>query len=168
MTPIDFSNIDLSTRTFNVDIVTPEGFVNVSNYQSATITVNLEGYSEKWVSVGNITPVNVADGIEATVLNQSLEVLVVGPANDVARITDQDIYAQVNMSNRQEIGTAEDVYKRQEEDRARRVRIVCDRRAEPPHTGAIAIIGNTRIVIGKTVCAVFRFLCREEKYLVPA
>ena len=107
LTPIDFSNIDLSTRTFNVDIVTPEGFVNVSNYQSATITVNLEGYSEKWVSVGNITPVNVADGIEATVLNQSLEVLVVGPANDVARITDQDIYAQVNMSNRQEIGTAE-------------------------------------------------------------
>lgn len=108
LTPIDFSNIDLTTKTFTVDIVTPEGFLNISNYQSATILVDLDGYSEKWVSINTIVPVNLSsDQMEATVLNQSLEVLVVGPTSDVAKITDQNVYAQVNLSSRKELGTAE-------------------------------------------------------------
>ena len=52
-------------------------------------------------------------------------------------------------------------------DHARIVRAVHVRRAEPPHTGAAAIIGDTRRVIGKAVFVGFRFLRREEKYLVP-
>ena len=66
LTPIDFSNIDLTTKTFTVDIVTPEGFLNISNYQSATILVDLDGYSEKWVSINTIVPVNLSsDQMEA-------------------------------------------------------------------------------------------------------
>lgn len=107
LTPIDFSNIDLVTKTFKVDIVTPEGFVNISNYQSATISVDLDGYAEKWVSINSITPVNVSDQMDVTVLNESLEILIVGPASDVAKITDQNVYAQVNMSSRKEFGTTE-------------------------------------------------------------
>ena len=52
-------------------------------------------------------------------------------------------------------------------DRPRRIRVHSSRRTEPPYVCTIAIIGDTRIVIGKSVGCIFRFLCREEKHLVP-
>ena len=52
-------------------------------------------------------------------------------------------------------------------DRPCRIRLQSSRRTEPPYARTIAIIGDTRIVIGKSVGCIFRFLCREEKHLVP-
>ena len=52
-------------------------------------------------------------------------------------------------------------------DRPRRIRVHSPRRTEPPYVCTIAIIGDTRIVIGKSVGCIFRFLCREKKHLVP-
>ena len=44
--------------------------------------------------------------------------------------------------------------------------IVLVRRTKPPSARTITIIGNTRIVIGKSIGCIPHFLCREEKHLV--
>lgn len=98
LSPIDFSKINLLSNSFSVDILSPEGLVNIGNEKAVDISFELKGYVEKWITLSEISPTNIPVGTKAEVYNDSLTVLVVGPAADVAGITAADLTAQVNLS----------------------------------------------------------------------
>jgi len=98
LAPIDFSKVNLLSKSFSVDILSPEGLTNIGNDKAVDISFNLDGYVEKWITLSEITSINVPVGTKAEVHNESITVLVVGPASEVGTITAADLNAQVNLS----------------------------------------------------------------------
>lgn len=108
LSPIDFSKVNLSNTVFTLEIGLEADFYNISNYETSLIKFDLQGYQERTVTIDTITVVNVKDDREVEVRNDSIDVQIIGPAGDVAKISQANLYAQVNMSKRQDaLGTQE-------------------------------------------------------------
>ena len=101
LNPLDFGKVNLSTTKFSMDIVVPEGFTNISNTQTATISFDLSDYLERWITIDEIAQVNVPSNVTVIIPDESLSVLVVGPSTDISQLTDQNIYARVDLSGQQ-------------------------------------------------------------------
>lgn len=107
LSPVDFSKINLSSTSFSVNIVTPDGFTNIGNENTAKINFNLYGYVEKWIVVSDITFVNVPVNKSAELYNSSVSVMVVGPSDAVNALSSSDLSAQISLSNVSNVGTTD-------------------------------------------------------------
>mgnify|MGYP005762254457 FL=1 len=108
--PVDFSEVDLDHTTFTRSISLPAGFKNINNAWEADVTVNLEGYSQKSLTINNQNVVvqNAAAGQSVDVLTENLEIQVVGPQSQVEALTAANVYARLDMSGQANLtGAAE-------------------------------------------------------------
>ena len=108
--PVDFSEVDLDHTTFTRSISLPAGFKNINNAWEAEVTVNLEGYSQKSLTINkqNIVVQNAAAGQSVDVLTENLEIQVVGPQSQVEALTAANVYARLDMSGQANLtGAAE-------------------------------------------------------------
>ena len=98
---IDLSKIDEAlTETYK--IVFPNDTESTDNVKEATLTLELRGLSSKTVSIeqGNITCTNVSEGYQATVMNGSLDNVVIrGPEQVLRGITDNNIRAVADLND---------------------------------------------------------------------
>ena len=78
---IDFSTISPTSNEFDVDVSLPTGFKNVSNIYTAKVSIDLDTFTTRTVSLNpeTITFKNLPAGYEAAVYTQSLSVTAVGP-----------------------------------------------------------------------------------------
>ena len=116
-TVIDFADLEAgTTNTFTADIPLPSGVRNIAAVgdsttpAQATVTINLNGYSEMSVSVGasNMQITNPPAGMEAALATSSLVVTLVGPEAQVSRLTGQNVAVTVDLANFQDrTGTVE-------------------------------------------------------------
>ena len=116
-TVIDFADLEAgTTNTFTADIPLPSGVRNIASVgdsttpAQATVTINLNGYSEMSVSVGasNMQITNPPAGMEAAVATSSLVVTLVGPEAQVSRLTGENVAVTVDLANFQDrTGTVE-------------------------------------------------------------
>lgn len=116
-TVIDFADLEAgTTNTFTADIPLPSGVRNIAAVgdsttpAQATVTINLNGYSEMSVSVGasNIQITNPPAGMEAALATSSLVVTLVGPEAQVSRLTGENVAVTVDLANFQDrTGTVE-------------------------------------------------------------
>lgn len=116
-TVIDFADLEAgTTNTFTADIPLPSGVRNIAAVgdsttpAQATVTINLNGYSEMSVSVGasNMQITNPPTGMEAALATSSLVVTLVGPEAQVSRLTGENVAVTVDLANFQDrTGTVE-------------------------------------------------------------
>ena len=116
-TVIDFADLEAgTTNTFTADIPLPSGVRNIASVgdsttpAQATVTINLNGYSEMSVSVGasNMQITNPPAGMEAALATSSLVVTLVGPEAQVSRLTGENVAVTVDLANFQDrTGTVE-------------------------------------------------------------
>lgn len=116
-TVIDFADLEAgTTNTFTADIPLPSGVRNIAAVgdsttpAQATVTINLNGYSEMSVSVGasNMQITNPPAGMEAALATSSLVVTLVGPEAQVSRLTGENVAVTVDLANFQDrTGTVE-------------------------------------------------------------
>lgn len=116
-TVIDFADLEAgTTNTFTADIPLPSGVRNIAAVgdsttpAQATVTINLNGYSEMSVSVGasNMQITNPPAGMEAALATSSLVVTLVGPEAQVSRLTGENVAVTVDLANFQDrTGTLE-------------------------------------------------------------
>lgn len=77
-------------------------FINVSNLETVTVTLDDEGLDQKNLTLdqSRISISNVPDSsYEYSVLTQAMDIMVVGPKDTISEITADDIIADVNLLN---------------------------------------------------------------------
>jgi YbbR domain-containing protein len=99
---IQLGTIDLSkftsstTETFK--IIIPNDVINQTGETEATVTVTISGLSTKKLSATNISTINDSDGYYSTIITQSLDITLRGPADELKQVTAENIRIVGDMS----------------------------------------------------------------------
>ena len=101
---IDFSTISPTSNEFDVDVSLPTGFKNVSNIYTAKVSIDLDTFTTRTVSLNpeTITFKNLPAGYEAAVYTQSLSVTAVGPPDEIEAFTENNLVAQIDMTGKEQ------------------------------------------------------------------
>lgn len=95
---IDLSTIDKS-QSLSFPITLPEGVTNLSNITEAAVAVQFSGLATKEFTVDNITAINVPEGMTADIITEKLSVIMRGPSADLAKLTEKDIFIEVDFTD---------------------------------------------------------------------
>lgn len=95
---LDLSQVEKSTEGLIYSITLPEGVTNETGVTEATVNVTFTGLSSKELSVDDIRILNLPEGMEADIITEKLTVVVRGPTADIARLTEDDVYATVDLT----------------------------------------------------------------------
>lgn len=106
-TAVDFADLTIGEKNvFSMDIALPAGVRNISSVggeaiNQATVSINLNGYEEVTVTVPseNIKLVNVPAGKTPELHTRSVEVRVIGPEAQVAKLTGDSVTLQADLTN---------------------------------------------------------------------
>jgi len=95
---IDLRTIEKSQK-LTMPITLPEGITNLSNILEATVNVQYSGLMVKFFEVENIEAVNVPEELEAEIIEKKLTVYLRGPAADLMKITEEDIFIRADFTD---------------------------------------------------------------------
>lgn len=84
------------SKTFNIEL---NDYINMSNVDTVTITLNNENLSTKNLIIDKFEISNAPDDYDFTVLTKMLDITIVGPENIIETITSNDIVADINLIN---------------------------------------------------------------------
>ncbi len=99
---IDFAEVNPDHNVFDLKVELPIGCRNLSNASTVTVTVNLSGFSQKTFSVtkDQFSCINVPAGKNPTVLSDKVDVVVVGPKDQIEALNEDKITGTVDFENR--------------------------------------------------------------------
>jgi len=101
---VNLANIERSQElVFTLNL--PEGVTNQTGVTEAKVSVKYSGLVSKEFTLDSFQSLNVPAGMRAEIINASLVVKVRGPADEINRLTAEDITAVVDFSAA-EVGTA--------------------------------------------------------------
>ena len=89
----------LRAQTKAYTVTLPEGVTNETGITEVNVTVKFNGLGIREFSVADIRAINVPEGIQVDIITEKLAVTLRGPAADVAKIKEGDLYAVVDFSN---------------------------------------------------------------------
>lgn len=98
-TALDFSSVNVENNTITAEIPMPTGVRNVSGVEEATVTVNLNGFTESNIALTTFNLSNVPENKTVTVVTKSLTVDVVGSTAQLQRLSAASLYATVDMAS---------------------------------------------------------------------
>lgn len=100
---LDFSSVSYGMAAASYSIVMPEGVRNLSGIETATVSFNFSDYKTKAIIISNIDFINVPSGLAAEYSSYSnLIARIIGPKDEIAQITKEDITATVDLSSAKE------------------------------------------------------------------
>ncbi|MCQ4022477.1 MULTISPECIES: YbbR-like domain-containing protein [unclassified Ruminococcus] len=98
---IDFSKLDPATDgEYELDVNLPSDCRNISNVTKAKVTINLKGYTTQQFTVTGFKFKNVSEGSVAKATTTDIAVMIAGPADALASLTEEDITATVDMTSK--------------------------------------------------------------------
>lgn len=83
----------------------PEGITNQTGVSEVVVTVQFQGLATKEFNVDSFRTRNVPEGLEADVITENLTVLVRGTPDQLEKITQEDLWAEIDFTDA-ELGTA--------------------------------------------------------------
>lgn len=103
---IDFSTISYGMSSMSTSIIMPEGVRNLNNIETVSVSFDFSDYFTRSFIITNFDYVNVPTGLAAEhSAYERLTIRIIGPKNEVAELTSDDIAAQIDLSE-SKIGTA--------------------------------------------------------------
>lgn len=106
---LDIGTINLGEITKNTTleypIVLPEGVTNLTGVTEVTADIRFNGLTIRDLTVENIQSVNVPEGMNADLITKKLTITVRGTADQVSRLTANDITVTVDFTGA-EVGTS--------------------------------------------------------------
>lgn len=87
------------TREFDIGTILPEGVRNESGITTAVVDISFPDLTKKDFTITEFRTVNVAQGMEATVLTKQLTITVRGPKEQVLALDADDITAVVDLTD---------------------------------------------------------------------
>lgn len=102
---INLADVERSSTELTFPINLPEGVTNQTGVSELTVKIRISDVMTKEVTIENFRMVNVPEGLSAEIITASLTVKVRGPADEITRLEEEDIVAEVDFTNA-EVGTA--------------------------------------------------------------
>ena len=99
LSPIDISAVSKNSTTFEVSPKLPEGVRMFESFESFNVTINLSGYTEKTITVSEISYVGLDGGLKATASGSIKNVKICGPSSVVNKLSASEIYAEIDLTN---------------------------------------------------------------------
>ena len=94
---VNISDIRLNQTVSTIPITLPEGYKNLSGYNSARVTWDIADYGKLDFPVTNITVVNTPDNMEVDIITQELTLSVIGPSEQLSALSSGDFYVTGNL-----------------------------------------------------------------------
>lgn len=101
LAPIDFSDVSPTNNVFDVDIALPSTCKNLSNIPTAKVTLNLSGLATREITVTNFIVRNLSADKSAEVYTKALSVTVVGPEEEISKLTENNLVGEISMSGKE-------------------------------------------------------------------
>lgn len=98
-TAINMQDVTLDNYTFEIDIPLPSGVTSISSDNRATVTFNLNGYTQAELRTENVNVINVPDGKAAELKNKNITVKVVGTSAQISKLTGESISCTIDLSS---------------------------------------------------------------------
>lgn len=98
-TPINFADVTPDNCEFAIAIPVPNGVTNISKVETATVKINLNGYSKTQLLTNNISVTNMPEGKKAEITTKSLRVEIVGTAAQISKLTADSIFCTIDLSS---------------------------------------------------------------------
>ena len=99
---ITMGEVDLTTILSDVDqlveIPIPAGCVNLSGITSTTLSIRFRGLETRAFSVSNISPIGLSSGQRFSLITNSVDVLLRGPAAELEQVMAEDIRLVVDLT----------------------------------------------------------------------
>lgn len=102
---IVLADLERSKNEVTFPITLPEGVTNQTGVTEVKATVRFSNLVTKEFTLDTFEMNNVPNGLKAEIINASLTVKVRGPAEEVSKLTEKDIFAMVDFSAA-EVGTS--------------------------------------------------------------
>lgn len=99
--PLDFADVSPSNNAFEADVTLPSTCKNLSNVPTAKVTLDLSGYAERELVVTDFTVKNLDPSKSASVYTKGLTATVVGPEEEISKLTAGNLVAQIDMSGKE-------------------------------------------------------------------
>jgi hypothetical protein len=99
LAPIDFSNVSPQHNTFDAAVNLPSTCKNLSNIPSAQVTLDLSDMSTRTITVTDFSVKNLSAGKTAKIYTKALDVTVVGPEEEISKLTANNLIAEIDMSD---------------------------------------------------------------------
>lgn len=87
----------VSEKVFTIAL--EEGITNLTGVTEVTAEIRLAGLDTKSFTIREIQPVNVPEGLEVDVITEELALVVRGPAEQIARLTGEDVVVSVDFTD---------------------------------------------------------------------
>ena len=100
LSPIDISTLSIASNTFEVSPKLPEGVRMFESFESFNVTLNLDGYTERTVTVSEIQYTGLSGGLKATASGSLKNVKICGPYSVVNKLNTSLIYAEIDLTNK--------------------------------------------------------------------
>ncbi len=99
---LDFSKVNKECNEFDLNLKIPNGCRNLSNTYTAKLKLDMSSMSYKKISVERIEFINLAKNKSASSSTVNLNVEIVGPVSELRSVRSSDVYAQVDLSGKEE------------------------------------------------------------------
>lgn len=94
---VNIADIRLNQTVSTIPITLPEGYKNLSGYNSARVTWDIADYGKLDFPVTNITVVNTPDNMSVDIITQELTLTVIGPSEQLSTLTSGSFYVTANL-----------------------------------------------------------------------
>ncbi len=109
ITEIPMGEVDLTTILSDVDrpmeIPIPAGCVNLSGITTTTLGIRFRGLETRAFSVSDISPIGLSSGQRFSLITNSVDVLLRGPAAELEKVAAEDIRVVVDLTQFASNGT---------------------------------------------------------------
>lgn len=100
LSPIDLSTLSVSATTFELTPRLPEGVRLLDSIESFNVSINLAGYAERTVTVSKNKYNGLAENLKVTETAAIKNVKICGPRNSVNGISEGEIYAVLDLTDK--------------------------------------------------------------------
>jgi hypothetical protein len=100
--PIDFRQLAAGQQKIVKTITLPADCKNINNTTEAEVVVDFSGYATHELSATTFKSENIPSGFNIMVITQNITVQVVGPKDEVAKLTAADITGVLDFSQKQD------------------------------------------------------------------
>lgn len=99
-TPIDFNEVTIANNVFDVEVVLPTGFKNISQLETVKVTINLNGFQSVKLTTTNFKIINSPLEKNTDLTTKSVVVEVIGSEAQISKLTGDSIYGTIDMSGK--------------------------------------------------------------------
>lgn len=100
LSPIDITQASTASTSFEITPKLPDGVRMLDSIEHFTVTLSLNNYAEKTLTVSKIKSTGLGAGLKANGVKSIVNVKICGPESVIEKITAADVYAQLDLTDK--------------------------------------------------------------------